>query len=423
MIRIALVSPLIFKETNGNLREAIIIAATQPQKELAICSSWPLLDNKAVHFHDAPSNNLNIIDALTQERNLSLRRKDDFYHTVSGDILGEAYEISTHLVVDQHLNFLVLFECAIKCDEVDLIDAILSILLKERNPIQELKQESFAEKVVQHAISIITEELKKYFSNSHRLENSYCFTIDSSYPIVFIDSKEIIDCVKYLKNEENIVQRSASSLIASEYKNAYLHLGWNYSFSQNLPENINNSIFSMMVRLQLYYYQMVFFKKYFQNKITLLMANKRIGNSDVQNFDDLQMAYNRMRLDYKTYKSGLYPKLYCEFEEVEKLWHLDKDDEIINEIFILQKEFIEKKYKIKIEKIAARQSFALNFLAVINVFGIFGLWLNFDEMKVKFHSDFSASIIVTLVSLVLVLPFILWPLITRVIEALQKGND
>jgi hypothetical protein len=422
MIRIVLISPLLFKETNGSLREAIIIASSQSETESSICSSWTPLDGKIVCLHDASNHDLNILDALSKERNLSFRKKSDFCSSVTGTIFEHPYEITAHLIVDQHFNFLVLFNCAIECED-SAASGLLSTLLENRIPITALGQQEFSSEVVQRALNVVTDELKKPFDKKYKLEGSYEFTVDSAYPIVFMGSQEAHDFSKYLKNEENIEQRSVSSLIASDYKNGYLHLGWNYSFSKNLPENINNSVFCMMVRLQLYYYQIVFFKKFFQKKISLLTGNNKIGNADVENYEHLQMAYNRMHLDYKTYKSGLYPKLYCEFEEVERLWHLDKDEELIKEIFTLQKDFIDKKYKTKIERFAARQSFALNLLAVLNVFGIFGLWFNYNEMKEKYSHDFDASVAVTICLFVLILPLILWPLITGAIEAFQKRNN
>jgi hypothetical protein len=420
-LRIVLLAPIQFNEEFGIKKEQVIIKSNQIEDISTIFNNkWNYLNGSKGYMHDIDGC-LDISDSIKSERNLDLYVYDNFISNKKVVFEENALEYTAYLFSDKNFNFFIIYDFKFNIKEKKNIDNYLNHILFNRNIFERLKLETFQEDVKNKSLEIINKLLKKLLHLKEKSSNILKFTVDSNYPFIILNGMTLKNPTEIFKNEEDIIQRSRKSEICTDYGDeSFLHIGWNYTLISNLPKNINQKLFCMMVTLQINYYQIRFYKLYFQNKIKHISSQALVSEKDIQTFDKLKISYHKYFLDYRTYKSGLYPKMYKEFVMVEELWHMHDDIDFIDKTFDVQKEYINKTYQIATEKNNRKINAALSIIAFLQIAAIYGIVKDSLELKEKYLIEHTYTNYSVILILIILLPLIISPFYNIIIAKLEK---
>jgi len=413
--RIILLAPIQFEENFGLEKEQIIIKSNEIENISTIFdNNWSFLNGNKGYMKDIDGS-LNILESINVERNLDLYNYDNFiekFTTVFHDI---TVRYTAHLLSDENCNFFVIYDFNFDVDININVDEYLNSILNERDIFTQLDINDFKNIVKEKSIVIIDKVLKKLLSNKFISSKKLKFTLDSSYPLAIVKGLDIKNPTEIFKNEESITQRTVNSDMCSDYgNNSFMHIGWNYGVINNLPKNINQKLLCMSIYLQINYYQLRFYKLYFQNKIQNLASKSTISEKDISTFDKLKISYHKYFLDYRTYRSGLYPKMYQEFKSIEELWHVLDDIDFIDKTFDVQNEYINKTYQIENERNSKKLNTGLSLIAFIQIAAIYGIVKDTFDLKDQSDNLFEYTSYGLSVLLVTSLAFILFPVYNKI---------
>ena len=148
-----------------------------------------------------------------------------------------------------------------------------------------------------------------------------------------------------------------------------------------------------MTKMQMSYYKFRYYKEYFNEAFNDLFKNARkIDSEKVDFFDRLQLNYHDFVTNYYKYKLGLFPKFNVEMDKVEKLWHMDKDMELMEKTFTAQADFVKKKYNDITKEVNDKQNRALAIIALVQVVAFLSVIYDCVELKDKYNNLFWASL-------------------------------
>lgn len=411
-IKIILLSPVVFDRYNNDLVEKVILKLDKKCKNLFFLeNSWEYLNSEDAYLKDTYGE-LNIRDAILRERNLNPLMYKNFIAPISREYKNTSLALRTELIVNDNHNFLILFEFTFTKLIFDDCDKFLESLMRNRNLFKDTNTEDFYNSVRVKSMNIINDTIKKILGSNLYSISKNNFTIDSNYPLIFINGFDKNNNLsKLFANEEDINQRNTSALITREYKNSFLHIGWNYGIIKNLPKNVSQKYLCMLIFLQLTYYLLRFYKNYFQTKIETL-SNKHIFNeNEVKNFDKLKILYHKEYLGYKTYKSGLFPKYYKEFTNIEVLWHMEEDTSFIERTFEVQNEYINKHFQLETDRTNRNLNYGIAIIGLIQIFAIYSIFNDYISLKKDTnYSDYfnyaTISIVSIIISFILFVSFV-----------------
>lgn len=418
MIDLFLLTPLQINEKHGSLREDIIKALSK-EKNQKLNDKWftSSIDNK-----ELAGTNLKIVNAVLQERNTDLRfYKKLIINKHEGSFEENLFALNVYLIIDEYYHFFLLYEIHFFELKINAqIDEFVSKVLNNRNPFMNLQLEELNDIIKEKSILIVNEVLNEIFNKNTTFNHKFKITIDSSFPLLFINGFILDNPHKIFIEEENKIQREDKSPLSLDDKDGYFHIGWNYGLVQNLSDIKNLKILTMMINIQMYYYQMRFYKKYFQEKIKFLMSSNHIKEEEIESFEQLKIAYYKSYLDYSTYKNGLFPIYNYEFEKLETFWHIDKDIEVINEIFNVQNEYMNKKFQLRNEKVNKNMNTGLAIIALLQIIAIYGVMKDFFEFKVEFPIMHSYTTYAIIMIVIVLSPFFLTAVYTYISNKWRK---
>ena len=148
-----------------------------------------------------------------------------------------------------------------------------------------------------------------------------------------------------------------------------------------------------MTKMQMSYYKFRYYKEYFNEAFSDLFKNARKIDSDkVDFFDRLQLNYHDFVTNYYKFKLGLFPKFNVEMDKVEKLWHMDKDMELMEKTFAAQAEFVKKKYNDITQEVNDKQNRALAIIALVQIIGFLSVIYDCVELNGKSNVLFGWSL-------------------------------
>jgi len=381
-IRILLITPIQFNEIDKGIKEKIVIKTNEIENDSEIFepSKWSFLDNVTNTYTDKSFDAFSLSETINNERNLDLFLYNDFSEQVTFTYDNISITLNAQLLSDENCNFFITYDYLCTSESIKDSDTFINDILKNKDIFTNTNTNDFWQQTTQKATLVLKSTLKKLNIKNYT-ELSYKITKDSSYPIIYLNGYSLNDNKSIFFNEENYSQRIYESPICKDYKDSYLHIGWNYAVISNLPKNLNSKLFSSIIVLQLHYYQIRFYKKNFQKKIQNIASINEFSENDLNSFDKLKIAYYKQYLDYRTYRSGLYPKLYDEFKEVESLWHIHEDIEFIDKILDVQNEYIVKKFQQSTEKFNLSLNRALALIAFIQIATIYGIFKDYYELE------------------------------------------
>lgn len=386
-IKIILLSPVVFDRHNNDLVEKVMLKINKKDKSTFFSKKyWEYLDTEDGYLNNIDGE-INIKDAISKERNLNPQMYKNFIQPLNTNYKTFSLNLQTKLMVNENHNFLLLFEFTFTDLNFNNCNNFIQNIMHKRDLFHETNTEKFYNNVKMKSINIINDILKNILNSTSSLISEKNFTIDSNYPLIFINGFPANnDLSQLFSNEEDLNQRATSTFITKEYENSFIHIGWNYGIIKNVPKNVSQKYLCMLIFLQLTYYLLRFYKNYFQTKIQTL-SNKQIFNEEeIKNFDRLKILYHKESLSYKTYKSGLYPKYYKEFINIEILWHMEEDTSFIEKTFEVQNEYINKHFQLETDKTNRNLNYGIAVIGLIQVFAIYGIFNDYVSLK-KDSSD------------------------------------
>jgi hypothetical protein len=381
-IKIILLSPVVFDRHNNDLVEKVILKIdTKENNTFFSEKEWECLDSEDGYLKNI-NGELNIKDAILKERNLNPRMYKNFINSLNIQYKTFSLHINAKLIVNEKYNFLILFEFTFTNLPFDNCNTFIKEIMNNRNMFHQTNTIDFYNNVKKKSMNIVNSIIKKILNNNLALISEKNFTIDSSYPLIFINGfKENKDLSELFANEEDIEQRTTSALITKEYENSFVHIGWNYGVIKDVPKNVSQKYLCMLIFLQLTYYLLRFYKSYFQTRIQTLSNRHIFNEEEVKNFDRLKILYHKEYLGFKTYKSGLFPKYFKEFTNIENLWHMQEDTSFIEKTFEVQNEYINKHFQLEADKTNRNLNYGIVIIGLIQIFAIYGIFSDYVSLK------------------------------------------
>lgn len=389
-IKVILLTPIVFDRHNNELVEEVILKLDS-DVELKIFSEneWVSLDSEDGYLKNIDGE-IDIINALSTERNLNPKIYKEFVKPIR--INEEAYilNIDAQLIVNEKHNFLLLFEFTFTNLNVSTSSEFIKNIMDNRNLFVTTNTEKFYETVMDKSLTVINKSLQIILNTETTIINKKNFTIDSSYPLIYVNGfQDDEDLSLLFVNEENLEQRQTASLISNEFHNSFVHIGWNYGVIKNASKNVGQKYLCIMIFLQLNYYLLRFYKNYFQKKIHKLSNKNNFKEHDIKRFDKLKILYHKEFLGYKTYKSGLYPKYYEEFSAIERLWHMEEDISYIEKTFEVQNDYMNKHFQLETEKTNQHLNYGIAVIGLLQIFTIYGVFNDYVSLKTeKDHPEY-----------------------------------
>ncbi|MFK7779999.1 MAG: hypothetical protein QM490_02530 [Candidatus Gracilibacteria bacterium] len=421
-IKIILLAPVVFDRHNNELVEEVMLnIGGKDDNEIFSKKEWKFLDTEDGYLKDVDGL-VNIEDALLRERNLNPLIYQNFITPLHTTYEKYPLEINSKLIVNEQHNFLMLFEFNFTKLDFQDCSPFIERVMDNRNLFFTTNTHDYYDKVKDKSLKIINNIVKKILNNNTLLINENNFTMDSNYPLIFINGfSEDESLIHLFAHEENSEQRNTSFLITKEYANSFVHIGWNYGIVKDLPKNLNQKYLCMLIFLQLTYYQLRFYKNYFQKRIQSLSSQKLFQEKEIKNFDKLKILYHKEYLGYKTYKSGLYPKLYSEFNNIEILWHMEEDTSFIEKTFEVQNEYINKHFQLATDKTNRNLNYGIAIIGLVQIFAIYGIFN--DYVSLKKETGFSNYVNYATLSIeIIVASIILFVIVMYIKTKVKKGK-
>lgn len=411
-IKIILLAPVVFDRYNNDLVEKMMLKLNNKKNDaLFSVEEWEYLDDENGYLINIDGI-VDIKDAISRERNLNPQMYKNLINPVSKEYKTSLLNINCKLIVNEQHSFLILFEFNFTNLDFNDCNTFITDLMGHRNLFKKTNTVDFYNETKIKSMNIINDIIKKILNNDTLLLSEKNFTINSNYPLIFINGfNKNNNLSKLFSFEEDIEQRNTSALIAQEYENSFVHIGWNYGIIKDVPKNVSQKYLCMLIFLQLTYYSLRFYKNYFQTKIQTLSNKHTFNEEEIKNFDRLKILYHKKSLGYKTYKSGLFPKYYKEFTNIEILWHMEEDTSFIEKTFEVQNEYINKHFQLETDKTNRNLNYGIAVIGLIQIFAIYGIFN--DYVSLKKDADYSnylnyatISITATITILILFVGFI-----------------
>jgi len=405
-IKIILLAPVVFDKHNNDLVEQVILNLDKKNASILFSENeWENLDSEDGYLNTV-NGDVNIIDAISTERNLNPLIYKNLIDPLNTEYKNHKLELNANLIVNEKHNFLMLFEFNFKDLQLEDCSSFISKIMNHRNLFKETDNIDFYDSIKTKSINIINKFITNVLNNTKLSISEKNFTIDSNYPLIFVNGFNQEDNLPNLfLNEENKEQRNNSSQITEDFDDAFTHIGWNYGIVKDVPKNVSQKYLCMLIFLQLIYYLLRFYKHYFQKKIKNLSNQHSFNEKEIINFDKLKVLYHKEYLGYKTYKSGLFPKFYKEFENIEILWHMEEDITFIEKTFEVQNDYINKHFQLGTEKTNRNLNYGISIIGLIQVFAIYSIFNDYVSLKkeeeyISYLNYATTSIIATIVTVV-----------------------
>ena len=400
-----MLAPIVFDNHNNDLVEKVILKLDGKKDENIFSKDiWENLDTEDGYLKNVDGK-LDIRDSILKERNLNPQMYKNFTEPFLSLYEGHPLELNAQLIVNQKHNFLMLFEFTFTDMELDDCDTFIKKLMDNRDLFEVTGCSDFYHKIKIKSMDIINDFIEKILHSSELKITEENFTMDSSYPLLFINGFDKIKNLSHLfSNEEDAQQRDTSSLITNDYENAFVHIGWNYGVVKDLPKNVSQKYLCMLIFLQLKYYLLRFYKNYFQKKIQSLSTQSNFNEREIKNFDRLKILYHKEYLAYKTYKSGLYPKYYKEFANIEILWHMEEDVSFIEKTFEVQNEYINKHFQLETDRTNRNLNYGIAIIGFIQIFALYSIFNDYASLKsdaeLSYYVEYATTSIVATISMI-----------------------
>jgi hypothetical protein len=396
-----------------------LITATGGKNENAHNSDgWELINQDHYNYKENSEFDFNYRIALSHARNFQILLSKTIEHSEPFSKELDAVYVNhrdASLIVDYHGNFLfiICYRATLKSG-VD-VNKSVNNFCANRSVIDNIDDNDWYRQMVQSVKCEVAKYVNKVLGRDglgrdglgrEELDPAKIdIKTDAAFPLFFSEAIKSENLNDQFRNEENKRQRSEISLLSEDYEGSYLHVGWNYTLALRFPQEVNENIFVIMTKMQMSYYNIRFYKRYFNQAFNDIFENTKYIDSDkVDFFDRLKFNYNDFLANYYKFKRGLFPKYNEEMEKVEALWSINKDMDLMEKMFMTQAEFVNKKYSEINQAISERQRRTLNLIALAQVMSFLTVIHDSIEFESKTPDLFFlslASVSLLLVAIVL----------------------
>lgn len=395
--------------------ELITATGSMREQEL-LAGGWEFFNEDHFHYDESTDHDFNYRNALRYARNFNLLSSTAIDQTETFSRKLENLTVNgrdASLIVDYHGNFLFIVCYRITPDPNSNVQNVIESLFRNRSVVNNVGDHDWYNRTEQAIKKEVAMYVNKILGAGDLSAERIVLNPDAAFPLFIseADASENIHDLFY--NEENIEQRSRKSPLSQDYDGSYFHVGWNYTLALGFPREVNEHIFSLMTKMQMSYYKFRYYKDYFNETFNDLFKNARnIDSKKVDFFDRLQLNYHDFITNYNKFKLGLFPKFHVEMDKVEKLWHMDKDMDLMEKIFAAQAEFVNKKYNDINQEINDKQNQALTIIAFVQVIAFLSVIYDSVELKEKDINLFWVS-----------LAFVITILVTLIARHYHIGNS
>lgn len=382
------------------------IATAAKRKAELLLSDWEPLDEEHLRYKESVVRDFCYRDALRYARNFHLLSCKTINHA---EILSREIGCLTltgrdvSLIVDTHGNFLFIICYQLTSrPETNALDAI-DTLFKNRSVIDNIGDRDWYIETQCSVKTEIARYVNKALGTNELSADKIELNSDAAFPLFVADAEGPANFGSLFSNEENIEQRTENSPLSRDYSGSYFHIGWNYTLVLGFPREVNEHIFALLTKMQMSYYKFRYYKEHFEETFNDLFRNEQmIDSSKVDYFDRLQLNYRDFLSNYYKFKLGLFPKFYTEMDRVEKLWHVDKDMELMSGTFAAQAEFVNKKHSDISQKTERKQNQALNVIALLQILAFMSVIYDSLQFKGQWPALFNSAVAFIALSLTII---------------------
>lgn len=382
----------------------LITAAGSMGKTGLLADDWELFNEDQFRYDESSDLDFNYRSALRYARNFHLLSSTAIDQTETFTRKLDSITVNgrdASLIVDFHGNFLFIIGYQVTLNPSSNVQNAIESLFKNRSVINNLGDRDWYNRIEKNVRIEVARYVNKILGASELSPDRIDLNPDAAFPLFISEAEASEKLHDLFYNEENMEQRSVKSLLSQDYDGSYFHVGWNYTLALKFSREVNEQIFSLMAKMQMSYYKFRNYKDYFNEAFTDLFKNaSNIDLEKVDFFDRLQLNYHDFLTNYYKFKLGLFPKFNVEMDKVEKLWHMDKDMELMDKAFTAQTEFVNKKYHDINQEINDRQNQALTIIAFIQVIAFLSVIYDSVELKKNYPHLFWVSLALVITILV-----------------------
>ncbi|WP_419770583.1 MAG: hypothetical protein ACNI3C_01975 [Candidatus Marinarcus sp.] len=370
--------------------------------------NWEKVDNNYKNSHCC-----GIVDYLKFIERHDLYLLNDFNNTqnyefkfLNGlDFLHLNQEETTHAVFydKDYKIFFIVFKISIELNSKFHTDNLIGLYQNIRN---ELVVDSingnttiskWAENIREYAIKSIN-EIFNDTKSCNIIENSgYIFSSYSnfdfthieniqSYKDDFLTTNHHIDLIDEKKESfENFSFLKSKSTEMFNYANSpyIFFLGWRFATIYGIKNSDDLKLIPIFLNLQNIYFQIDnFYKPYLSKLYEEIRFNNDYNslNDKVEIFDKLEVAFQNLIFEKSKFISELKPFQSEIFEEMENYWGMQKDYDNIEKTLQICQTSLDRKLSIERNTIQEKQSNILFFLAIIQIFSVISISVDFFSL-------------------------------------------
>lgn len=389
---------------NKNIWSELINNSESIKEKDIAAKNWTLKKQNDLSYSESSSlgdSSLDYRQALEKTRNLDLLWNSKVETSSSLQKPFKQFLITqrdSSLVVDYHGNFLLIMGYTIEYnndDEQELIAA----LFKNRAVIDNVNDRDWFATHEANVKQEVVEYVNTFTQKEKLTPENIELNPDAAFPLLYSSSPASKNLPNLFKNEESLEQRTKQNSLMHDYEKAFFHVGWNYTLASHFPEDVNEHIFSLLTKMQMSYYKLRYYKEYFNVVFNDILKNSEaIDSEQVDFFDKLKLNYNVFLANYYKYKYGLYPKYNEVMNNVERLWNMDKDTEILNQTFNAQTEFVNKKFSETSQRLNDKRNQTLNIIALLQIIAFVSVIYDSLAFKEKWPFEFYTVIVFLVLS-------------------------
>lgn len=339
-----------------------------------------LLDGGRVFYSEstgtADAFHLNAIDAIDNARGMAMTVASKFQvnqptqpqPNVSGISIAH---LGSHLLYDAHACFLLVTEVAIEVPASSDASHVVRDLFSGHALFDNLGIGNYMHEAFTAATDCALRLLKS-LTPGHNLTSSDIRFSEASTLSVLVSGTPLTIAPTTFRNEGSTAFASDAPLVR-DYPGALFHPGWNYVVATGLPLEVLTTILQLTLRAQTFYFSLSYMKSYFAEEMRrTLTIGDRVSQADVEQAEQVRLAFHDMLGGFSRYRSQLFPKYFGALDALTDRWHCMDDVADIKEIIVLDLEAKDRRHARQIMKLNQRQSNALALIAVLQLISIYG---------------------------------------------------
>lgn len=362
-------------------------------------ASHAFIEGNSVFYHEsedtADTRDISTLDALTKARGLTMAHVTAFSASVT-DVppahVDQAVvrEAKSRLFYDSHACFLVITEVCIGLDTNADVSSTVRQIFEKRSSFENLGLKDYMAQTFEQATSAVLQILHKASASTKSLSDEHVgFSEEKTLPLLMSGESFQVD-LRSFRNEEISAQITQQHAISQDYPGAFFHPGWNYTIVAGFPHEVLVNTLHMMIRAQTFFFSLGYMKGYFSNELNLTLKQKiHIGEKEVDNAEEVRLAFYDLLAKFKSYKNQLFPKYHAELCALMDRWHCYDDVDYIKGCIELNLQAKDRIHNNKVEKQNERQNNALAFIAFLQLISIYGAFADgnnlFSEETWLFH--------------------------------------